>query len=121
MVSDEAHVPGPSRFCRVGAVDFVVAADDPSAFTLVLSVLRELSLVIAAGQQPGAAVEVGRAQTAVDHALELLPRWDELTRHISSGEKSLANIRTTAETLRRVLTGHLQEASRALRPESGRR
>lgn len=118
VVPDETHVPGPSRFCRVGAVDFVVAADDPAAFTLALSVLRELSLVIAAGQQPGASVDVGRAQTAVGHALELLPRWDELTRHISSGEKSLASIRTTAETLRRVLTGHLQEAARILRPGS---
>ncbi|MCF6744898.1 hypothetical protein E9529_11515 [Blastococcus sp. KM273128] len=118
VVPDETHVPGPSRFCRVGAVDFVVAADDPTAFTLVLSVLRELSLVIAAGQQPGASVDVGQAQTAVGHALELLPRWDELTRHISSGEKSLASIRTSAETLRRVLTGHLQEAARALRPGS---
>jgi hypothetical protein len=118
VVPTEAHVPGPSRFCRVGAVDFVVAADDPAAFTLTLSVLRELSLVTAAGQQARASVDVGRAQTAVGHALELLPRWDELTRQVSTADKALANIRTTAETLRGALTGHLQEASRALRPDS---
>ncbi|MGY1750992.1 hypothetical protein [Modestobacter sp. SYSU DS0511] len=114
VVPDETHVPGPSRFCRVGAVDFVVAADDPAAFTLALSVLRELSLVIAAGEQPGASVDLGRAQGAVDHALELLPRWDELTRHMSQADKALSNIRATAEMLRSTLTGHLQEASRAL-------
>jgi hypothetical protein len=120
VVPTESHVPGPSRFCRVGAVDFVVAADDPTAFTLVLSVLRELSLVTAAGQQPGASIDIGRAHTAVSHALELLPRWDELTRQLSAADKALANIRTTSETLRGVLTGHLQDASRALRPDNGR-
>lgn len=120
VVPTESHVPGPSRFCRVGAVDFVVAADDPTAFTLVLSVLRELSLVTAAGQQPGTSVDIGRAHTAVSHALELLPRWDELTRQLSAADKALANIRTTSETLRGVLTGHLQDASRALRPDNGR-
>lgn len=120
VVPTEAHVPGPSRFCRVGAVDFVVAADDLSAFTLTLSVLRELSLVTAAGQQARASVDVGRAQTAVGHALELLPRWDELTRQVSTADKALANIRTTTETLRSALMGHLQEASRALRPDDSR-
>lgn len=119
VVPTEAHVPGPSRFCRVGAVDFVVAADDPSAFTLTLSVLRELSLVTAAGQQARASVDVGRAQTAVGHALELLPRWDELARQVSTADKALAGIRTTAEALRGALNGHLQEASRALRPHGG--
>lgn len=119
VVPSAEHVPGPSRFCRVSGSDFVVAADDPTAFTLVLSVLRELALVAAAGQEAGASLDVGRAQTAVGHALDSLQRWDELTRHVSSGEKALANIRATAENLRGVLTGHLQEASRSLRPDAG--
>jgi hypothetical protein len=112
--ADGQHSPSP----RLSSTERASAGTDPAAFTLVLSVLRELSLVTAAEQRPGTSVGVGRAQPAVGHALELLPRWDELTRHVSSGEKSLANIRTTAETLRRVLTGHLQEAAGALRPGS---
>jgi hypothetical protein len=116
VVPSAEHVPGPSRFCRVSGSDFVVAADDPTAFTLVLSVLRELALVAAAGQGAGASVDVGSAQTAGGHALDSLQRWDELARHVSSADKALGNIRTTAENLRGVLTGHLQEASRSLRP-----
>ena len=116
VVPTPDQVPGPGRFARVDSHSFVVAADDGDLLTLVLAVVRELTLVAAAQGEADSAVDLARAQTAVSHALDLLVRWDDITKHVSVADKALANISTTANGLRTALSEQLQNAARALRP-----
>jgi hypothetical protein len=109
-------VPGPGRWARVDTNSWVVAADDHGLLTLVLAVVRELALLSAAGKDGETAVNVGQAKTAVGHALDLLSRFDDVTKHVSTAEGALTKVRSTADGLRAALLTQLQEATRALRP-----
>jgi hypothetical protein len=82
--------------------------------TLVLGVVRELTILAAAQTGADPTVDVGRARTAVGHLLDLLARFDTVSKHVSTAEKALANIRGTADGLRQVLAVQVQDAHRAL-------
>lgn len=81
---------------------------------LVLGVVRELTILAAAQTSPDLTVDVGRARTAVGHLLDLLGRFQDVSKSVSAGEKALANIRATAEGLRAALAAQVQDAHRAL-------
>lgn len=81
---------------------------------LVLGVVRELTVLAAAQTSADPSLDVGRAQTAVGHLLDLLARFEDVSKNVSAGEKALANIRTTADGLRAALAAQVQDAHRAL-------
>jgi hypothetical protein len=116
VVPTQEGVPGPGRWARVDANSWVVAADDYGLLNLVLAVVRELALLSAAADDGDSAVNAGQAKTAVGHALDLLSRFDDVTKHVSTAEGALAKVRSTADGLRAALLTQLQEATRALRP-----
>lgn len=116
VVPTPDQVPGPGRFARVDSHAFVVAADDAELLTLVLAVIRELTLITTVQGEADPDVDLSRAQTAISHALDLLVRWDDIAKHVSTADKALSNIRSTADGLRTALAEHLQNAARALRP-----
>jgi hypothetical protein len=116
VVPSPEHVPGPGRYARIDQHSWVVAGDDLDLLTLMLAVIRELTLIESVGQDEQSAIDVARAQTAISHALDLLSRIDTITKNVTTAETALGNIRGTADALRGALTTHLQEASRALRP-----
>jgi hypothetical protein len=116
VVPTADDVPGPagSSWARVDTASWVVAAEDTQVMTLVLGVVRELTILAAAQTGADPTVDVGRARTAVGHLLDLLARFDTVSKHVSTAEKALANIRGTADGLRQVLAVQVQDAHRAL-------
>ena len=82
IVPTPEGVPGPGRWARVDANSWVVAADDYGLVNLVLAVVRELAIVSAAGNDGNTAVNLGQAQAAIGHALDLLARFDDLTKQV---------------------------------------
>ena len=50
----------------------------------------------------------------VGHLLDLLERFDTVHKHVSTAEKALANIRSTADGLREALAAQVQDAHRVL-------
>ncbi|WP_194290568.1 hypothetical protein [Modestobacter roseus] len=116
VVPTPDQVPGPGRFHRVDPNAWVVSADDPELLRLVLAVVRELTLLATAESYGDPALDLGRAQTAIGHGVQLLSRFDEVTKHTGAAERALTGIRSTADSLRAALAAQLQEAARALRP-----
>lgn len=116
VVPTADDVPGPpgSMWARVDTTSWVVAAEDPQVMNLVLGVVRELTILAAAQTSADPTVDVGRARTAVGHLLDLLGRFQDVSKSVSAGEKALANIRATAEGLRAALAAQVQDAHRAL-------
>lgn len=115
VVPTPDQVPGPGRFHRVDPNAWVVSADDPELLRMVLAVVRELTLLATAQSDGDPAVDLGRAQTAIGHGVQLLSRFDEVTKHTGAAERALTGIRSTADSLRAALAAQLQEAARALR------
>jgi hypothetical protein len=118
VVPTPDQVPGPGRFHRVDPNAWVVSADDPELLRLVLAVVRELTLLATAQGDGDPAVDLGRAQTAIGHGIQLLSRFDEVTKHTGAAERALTGIRSTADSLRAALAAQLQEAARALQPQA---
>ncbi|MCU1614165.1 MAG: hypothetical protein JWO98_1705 [Frankiales bacterium] len=118
VVPTPDQVPGPGRFHRVDANAFVVSADDPEMFVMVLAVVKELTLLTTAQSDADPAVDLGRARTAIAGGIQLLSRLDEVTKYTGNAERALVGIRSTADALRAAMTGQLQEAARALRPNT---
>ncbi|WP_336028825.1 hypothetical protein [Geodermatophilus sp. FMUSA9-8] len=116
VVPTADQVPGPpgSSWARVDTASWVVAAEDLQVMNLVLGVVRELTVLAAAQTGADPAVDVGRARTAVGHLLDLLARFEDVSKHVSTAEKALANIRGTADGLRASLAAQVQDAHRAL-------
>jgi hypothetical protein len=116
VVPTADDVPGPpgSMWARVDTASWVVAAEDPQVMNLVLGVVRELTILAAAQTSADPTVDVGRARTAVGHLLDLLARFEDVSKNVSAGEKALANIRATADGLRAALAAQVQDAHRAL-------
>jgi hypothetical protein len=96
------------------AASWIVAAEDPQVMSLVLGVVRELTVLAAAQTSADPAIDVSRARTAVGHLLDLLTRFEDVSKHVSTAEKALANIRSTADGLRATLAAQVQDAHRAL-------
>ncbi|SNR85909.1 hypothetical protein [Blastococcus mobilis] len=115
VVETADDVPGPGSWARVDRTCWVVAADRPELLTLVLGIVRELTILAAAQTGADSSVDIGRARTAVDHLLDLLSRFDDVSKHVSTAEKTLTNIRATADGLRQALTVQIQDAHHALR------
>jgi hypothetical protein len=116
VVPTADDVPGPpgSSWARVDTASWIVAAEDPQVMTLVLGVVRELTVLAAASTRADPAVDVGRARTAIGHLLDLLARFEDVSKHVSTAEKALTNIRGTADGLRAALAAQVQDAHRAL-------
>lgn len=116
VVPTADDVPGPagSSWARVDTASWVVAAEDPRVMTLVLGVVRELTILAAASTGADPTIDVSRARTAIGHLLDLLARFEDVSRHVSTAEKALTNIRSTAEGLRAALAAQVQDAHRAL-------
>jgi hypothetical protein len=121
VVETADDVPGPGSWARVDRTCWVVAADRPELLTLVLGIVRELTILAAAQTGADTSVDLGRARTAVNHLLDLLSRFDDVSKHVSTAEKALTNIRATADGLRQALTVQIQDAHHALRagPQGG--
>jgi hypothetical protein len=116
VVPTADDVPGPadSAWARVDTSSWVVAASDPGVMALVLGVVRELTILAAAQTSADPAIDVGRARTAVGHLLDLLARFEDVSKHVSTAEKALTNIRATADGLKAALAAQIQDAHRAL-------
>jgi hypothetical protein len=116
VVPTADDVPGPadSAWARVDTSSWVVAAADAGVMALVLGVVRELSILAAAQTSADPAIDVGRARTAVGHLLDLLARIEDVSKHVSTAEKALTNVRATADGLRAALAAQVQDAHRAL-------
>jgi len=116
VVPTAGDVPGPpgSMWARVDTAGWVVAAEDPQMMNLVLGVVRELTILAAAQTSADPAIDVGRARTAIGHLLDLLARFEDVSKHVSTAEKALANVRGTADGLRAALAAQVQDAHRAL-------
>jgi hypothetical protein len=116
VVPTAGDVPGPpgSMWARVDTASWVVAAEEPQMMNLVLGVVRELTILAAAQTSADPAIDVGRARTAVGHLLDLLARFEDVSKHVSTAEKALANVRGTADGLRAALAAQVQDAHRAL-------
>lgn len=116
VVPTAGDVPGPpgSMWARVDTAGWVVAAEDPQMMNLVLGVVRELTILAAAQTSADPAIDVGRARTAVGHLLDLLARFEDVSKHVSTAEKALTNIRATADGLRQAVAAQVQDAHRAL-------
>jgi hypothetical protein len=116
VVPTADDVPGPpgSSWARVDTASWVVAAEDPQVLNLVLGVVRELTVLAAASSGADPKVDVSRGRTAIGHLLDLLARFDDVSKHVSTAEKALTNIRSTADGLRAALAAQVQDAHRAL-------
>jgi hypothetical protein len=116
VVPTADDVPGPpgSSWARVDTASWIVAAEDPRVMTLVLGVVRELTVLAAASTGADPTVDVGRARTAIGHLLDLLARFEDISKHVSTAEKALTNIRSTADGLRTALAAQVQDVHRAL-------
>ncbi|SOC50163.1 hypothetical protein SAMN05660748_2903 [Blastococcus aggregatus] len=116
VVPTADDVPGPpgSSWARVDTASWIVAAEDPQVMTLVLGVVRELTVLAAASTGADPTVDASRARTAIGHLLDLLTRFEDVSKHVSTAEKALINIRSTAEGLRAALAAQVQDAHRAL-------
>ncbi|WP_448610119.1 hypothetical protein [Geodermatophilus sp. URMC 60] len=116
VVPTADDVPGPadSAWARVDTSSWVVAASDPGVMALVLGVVRELTILAAAQTSADPAIDVGRARTAVGHLLDLLARFEDVSKHVSTAEKALTNVRATADGLKAALAAQIQDAHRAL-------
>ncbi|TKJ18289.1 hypothetical protein A6V29_11860 [Blastococcus sp. CCUG 61487] len=53
-------------------------------------------------------------RTAVGHLPDLLARFEDVSKHVSSADKALTNVRATADGLRAALAAQVQDAHRAL-------
>jgi hypothetical protein len=96
------------------AASWIVAAEDPQVMSLVLGVVRELTVLAAAQTSADPAIDVSRARTAVGHLLDLPTRFEDVSKHVSTAEKALVDIRSTADGLRATLAAQVQDAHRAL-------
>lgn len=116
VVPTADDVPGPagSSWARADTASWIVAAEDPQVLTLVLGVVRELTILAAASTGADSAVDVSRARTAIGHLLDLLARFEDVSKHVSTAEKALTNIRSTADGLRAALAAQVQDVQRAL-------
>jgi microcompartment protein CcmL/EutN len=116
VVPTADDVPGPagSSWARVDTASWVVAAEDAQVMMLVLGVVRELTILAAAQTGADPSVDIGRARTAVGHLRDLMARFDMVSKHLSTAEKALVNVRSTADGLRQDLAAQVQDTQRAL-------
>jgi hypothetical protein len=115
VVPTADDVPGPpgSSWARVDTASWIGAAADPQVLTLVLGVVRELTILAARRPAPTPR-STSAARTAIGHLLDLLARFEDVSKHVSTAEKALTNVRATADGLRAALAAQVQDAHRAL-------
>ncbi len=88
---------------------------DQDLFLLVLSVVRELVLAAALGGSDSSGKDLSNARIELQHAVELLGRFDDITRSTGNARRHLDDIGKCAEGLRTELQTHLTGAAQMLR------